>query len=333
MIRAKIALFLLWLAALPAHAGCDGTDLLDAMPADQRASLRAAADAQPYANGLLWRAERGDSVVHLVGTLHAPDPRHADTMAQITPLIDRASTVFLEFGDGDEARLQADMARNPGLAFIIDGPTLPEMLSRADWQALRGAMNDRGVPGFLAAKMKPWMAMLSLSMTKCAFQQAAKRQGGLDHLILGYARETGNPAQALEPYDSALTLMDHYSTEEQLELLSLNLAMGLDNPNDQHTTLVEAYFREEIRLIWEHGIAVSLTAPGQTREKVLADAARMEDAIVTRRNVQWMGRILPAAQAGEVFLAAGALHLPGETGLLNLLAEEGYRITRVPLTR
>ena len=31
---------------------------------------------------------------------------------------------------------------------------------------------------------------------------------------------------------------------------------------------------------------------------------------------------------GGAFIAIDALHLPGETGLLNLLAAQGYRITR-----
>jgi uncharacterized protein len=32
---------------------------------------------------------------------------------------------------------------------------------------------------------------------------------------------------------------------------------------------------------------------------------------------------------GGAFVAVGALHLPGERGILNLLARRGYRISRV----
>jgi len=34
-------------------------------------------------------------------------------------------------------------------------------------------------------------------------------------------------------------------------------------------------------------------------------------------------------QQGNAFIAVGALHLPGETGILNLLAGQGYQITRL----
>ena len=278
--------------------------------------LRDAANRLPFANGILWRAERGSSVIHLVGTLHSPDPRHDRTLARVKPLIDRAASVFLEFGDGDEARLQARMASDPGSAFIVDGPTLPEILPQADWLALRAAMSDRGVPGFMVAKMQPWMAMVTLGMSKCALQQALNKQRGLDQMILDYAGEIGNPARALEPFDTVLTLFNEHTLQEQLDLLRLSLNMEDADPEDQFTTVVEAYFRGEIRLIWEYGVHMGLEGAGVSRAEVLADAARMEDTMVTRRNRQWMTRILPATDAGEVFIAVGALHLPGKNGLL-----------------
>jgi hypothetical protein len=37
----------------------------------------------------------------------------------------------------------------------------------------------------------------------------------------------------------------------------------------------------------------------------------------------------PRLGEGGAFIAIGALHLPGETGLLSLLAAQGYQISRV----
>jgi len=329
MLRTIITL-LVSFAALPAFAQCVGTDLLAEMPATEQAELRAVADAHPYPNGLLWRAERGDEMVHLVGTLHVADPRHADTFAQIKPLIERADTIFLELGEGDEARLQAKIASDPGLAFIIDGPTMPEILPQEDWDSLRAAMSDRGVPGFMAAKLKPWMLMMTVGISKCVFAELQAGKRGLDHAIMEYASDINNPAQALEDFDTAMRIFDGYSDAEMLDFLRLALVQEQGDADALHATLVEAYFREEIRLIWEFTIRQSFGIEGYTEEQVLAEAARMEDALAIQRNRNWMDRILPAAAKGEVFVAAGALHLPGDQGLLNLLKNEGFTLTRIP---
>jgi uncharacterized protein YbaP (TraB family) len=47
------------------------------------------------------------------------------------------------------------------------------------------------------------------------------------------------------------------------------------------------------------------------------------------RNRTMVQRMAPQLAQGGAFVAIGALHLPGETGLLSLLAAQGYGITRV----
>jgi uncharacterized protein YbaP (TraB family) len=47
------------------------------------------------------------------------------------------------------------------------------------------------------------------------------------------------------------------------------------------------------------------------------------------RNARMIERMQPQLKTGAAFIAVGALHLYGDRGLLNLLARDGYRITRV----
>ncbi|KMW60040.1 GumN family protein [Candidatus Rhodobacter oscarellae] len=328
----RVLLTLLFcLAALPLWAQCAGNDLLARMPPAQRAALDQMADAHPYPNGILWRATKGDQVVHLVGTMHFHEPRHGATMSQIAPWIEGATTVFLELGEGDEARLQRDIATNPSLAFLTEGPSLLEMMDPADWDRLTAAMRQRGVPGFMAAKMQPWMALMTLSATKCVIEGVRAGKRGLDQMIIERAKELGNPARALEDHDTVLDIFGLFSQDEMIEFLTLFLRMENFEPDDQHKTLVEAYFREEIRVIWEFALVQALAEPqGLSEAEILADYARLEDALIGARNRGWMDRILPAAEAGPVLVAAGALHLPGEQGLLRLLERQGFQVERVP---
>jgi uncharacterized protein YbaP (TraB family) len=58
-----------------------------------------------------------------------------------------------------------------------------------------------------------------------------------------------------------------------------------------------------------------------------ADFEMLEEEILVGRNRAWIPVIEEATQANpRVVLAAGAAHLPGEDGLLSLLAERGWTI-------
>jgi uncharacterized protein len=50
---------------------------------------------------------------------------------------------------------------------------------------------------------------------------------------------------------------------------------------------------------------------------------------VAERNLRMVERMTDRLAEGGAFVAVGALHLPGERGILNLLAGRGYRISRV----
>ena len=58
--------------------------------------------------------------------------------------------------------------------------------------------------------------------------------------------------------------------------------------------------------------------------------ARMQAQLLEARNRAWIPVILGAQSRGTIVVAAGAAHLHGDAGVLNLLAEQGYTLTRQP---
>lgn len=324
------ALALACLALSPAaRAQCQGSNLIAALPAAERQALRAAADAAPFARGNLWQARRDGQVIHLVGTYHLDDPRHAAMMDRITPLIASASTVLVEAGPEEEAALKDRMARDPSVMVNTDGPTLREALTDPEWQALAAAMRDRGLPPFLVSKFRPWYVSALLAVPACqmaASEAAAKL--GLDGRIIAQASRSGVPVRALEPYDTVFRLFDAMPAKDQLAMVRSALATE-SRAADYAVTLAEAYFAEDARLIWELTRKLSADTPGYTAEQIEADLARMEQDLMVNRNRAWIPVIEEAAAQGPILVAFGALHLSGEAGVLNLLAQAGYTLTRL----
>ena len=76
---------------------------------------------------------------------------------------------------------------------------------------------------------------------------------------------------------------------------------------------------------------------GAIHGEMIAQSQAMDEQLVKMfllrfnedRNRTMVERMAPRLGEGGAFVAVGALHLPGETGLLNLLAAQGYQISRV----
>jgi hypothetical protein len=317
------------LLAPPALAQCAGTNLLDEMAPEKRAELAAAADAVPFPRGNYWRATRGDQVITIVGTYHFDDPRHFATLDVIRPAIESAATVLVEAGPEEEAALLDRMSRDPSTLMIVSGPTLIDRLPPDLWAQLSEALAQRGVPGFMAAKMQPWYVAVMLSLPPCAIAQMQDPKG-LDGLVIDTALGAGVPVRGLEPFDTVFTIFGSMTEDEMVSMIQSTLALE-DRSEDYAATLADAYFAGDSRIIWEYLRDVSYGLPGYTRDQVDAEFARMEELLMNARNRAWIPVLTDAAEDGPVFAAFGALHLAGEEGVLNLLQAEGFTVEDLPL--
>jgi uncharacterized protein YbaP (TraB family) len=324
--------FFLWFSLFSqGNAQCVGTDLIDALSAETRAHLQDRAATHPFAEGNFWRATRDGQTIDMIGTYHLADPRHDPSLEHATTLLAEAGTLLVEAGPDEMARITQAVTSRPGFMFILDGPTLPELLSPSDWAAVSQAAAARGVPGFLAAKMRPWYIATLLSVPGCAMD-AMRKEGalGLDQRVIALAQQSALPIVALEPFDTLFTIFSSLSAEQELEMVRGFLAME-SRPEDLMITLANAYFRGETRLIWEFTLFEAMNTPGFDKQKTETLFALMEDVLMTRRNKAWIPVLEQAAvDNGRILAAFGALHLPGETGVLALLRDRGWQITPNP---
>jgi uncharacterized protein len=318
------------LAAVPALARCQGSNQIAALPPETRATLRATVDAEPFAQGNLWRATRGDQVLHVIGTYHLDDPRHDAIMARIAPLLDQAATLLVEAGPEEEAALQRAMAEDPSLMFVMDGPTLPEVLPAETWTNLQDALRARSIPVPLGAKMQPAYLSMILAIPPCAASALTEAQNGLDKRIIRQAEARGMAVRALEPYHVLFDIFAGMSDTDQRDMLKISLAMD-DQSEDAFATMQDSYFSEDSRMIWEFSRWQTLQAPGFDPAGLEADFAMMEEALLTTRNRAWIPVIEAALADGPALAAFGALHLSGQDGVLALLERAGFALERLEM--
>ena len=313
----------------PVWGQCSGQNLIAALPVAEQAALRETAGLAPYATGNFWRASRGAQVVHLIGTYHLDDPRHAPVMATLAPVLAAATTLLVEAGPAEQAALKARISREPQLLIDNSGPTLPEILSKPEWDRLAEALRARGIPPFMAAKFRPWYLSVVLAVPPCNLAAMAGANG-LDERLIAAAAARNLPVAALEPYDTLFGIFDAMPLPEQLGMITSALAMEARS-GDFSVTLADAYFAGEGRLIWEFMRRETLLLPGYTPARAEREFASMEAAMMTARNRAWIPVIEAAAARGPVLAAFGALHLSGDQGVLALLAARGFTLKPLPV--
>ena len=324
------------LAVLPgsALARCQGQNMIAGLPAPDSAALEAATAAHPHARGNLWRASRmgadgtAQSVI-LLGTYHMADPRHDAILARVAPLLAEARALLVEAGPEEERALKRDIAATPDLLFITEGPSLMEQMPAEDWAAVAKALSDRNIPAFMGAKMRPWYLATMLAIAPCDMAEVAAGKG-LDHRLMDLAQERGLPIRALEPHTTLFRIFETLSPEQQLDMLRSSLLME-DRIADFAATLSDGYFAENSRQVWEYLRLTSHGLPGYTPARADAEFAMMEQVLMSRRNHAWVPVIEGEAEKGPVFVAFGALHLPGQDGVLNLLEGRGWQVERLAL--
>lgn len=329
------ALLVLALIAAFAFAGqadaqeteCGGRNILgelrDSDPAAYKRVLDEAA-AIPNGQGIVWKVEKaGLAPSWLMGTMHLTDARvlsMPDTARAAWPL---AQTVIVESDEIlDEKKAMAGLLSRPELTMLTDGSTITGLLSASDARKLDAGLKARGLSLPLVARMQPWMISSFVSLPACEYARKAKGAAFLDQKIAGDARAEGKTLVGLETMEEQLSAMTDLPVKFHLDALIETLALG-SRMDDAVETMIELYGAGDVGLTMP--MLKTLTPLGTDPDQ---GYAAFEQRIIVDRNKVMATRAAPYFNRGHVFMAVGALHLPGDEGLVSLLRQQGYTVTR-----
>ena len=238
---------------------------------------------------------------------------------------------MLEATPEEEAKLQELITKDPSRLFIVEGPTLPELLDEDTWQLIAAAATERGIPSFMAAKMQPWYLSLTLAVPSCAMSDMLQGVRGLDHMIIQDAEAAGVPMQAVEPFTTLFDLFKDDSFEEQVDMLRVSMLVP-ELQEQMFVAMLDRYFAEDIGRLWEMSRIAMQDVPDLDPVEANAMFDEMEESLLITRNRNWIPVISEAAAVhDDIVVAVGAGHLIGEEGVLQLLENEGWAISRVPV--
>ena len=322
--------------ATAVHGDCSGPSAFDALPLETQDQLRAESDLAPHASGLLWQVEKNGHRSYIIGTLHLPTPRLANITAQVSDLMQDTDRLLLELTLEDEQAFQVALTQDPSLFLITEGPSLIDRLGEETWAEVAAVLKSRGIPSFTAARYQPWFLSLTLAIPPCVTESLQKGELGLDRQLEQIAISQGLPTSSLDTVDALIALFSSDPIDTQVTQMKDAVEAGLLGQSSNPATIIDLYFKEDIQLIWTYeGWKALKTAEdnGAKAEAIASQIKQLEQGLVVDRNLQWMETLGFALSEGPATVAIGALHLPGEQGLLAQLKAQGFNVTRLSLTQ
>ncbi len=271
----------------------------------------AAAVPQRFAEGLLWEVRaRAAPPSYLFGTLHSDDRRVVALPVEVEDALARSRRFALEveLTPGAVAELGQRMLLAPG-------ESLEQLLPDEGWRRLHAAGAARGLSLHVLRRMQPGAVPRTLS--------APPRLGGatLDVVLQQRARRAGAEVFGLESVAEQVAVFEAFERAEQLAMLShtLNNLRLISRGVDE---LIDAWLARDLAAM-----------QAQVEDHVrLGDEAlnrRFLRELLDKRNERMFERMRPSLREGGTFVAVGALHLPGEGGLLERLHAAGFFLQRL----
>jgi len=262
-----------------------------------------------YDNGLLWKITgAAGEASYLFGTIHVGDPAVLDLPEAVGSALDGSAAFAMEVLPDP-----AEMLTFSTLMFFSDGQRLDQLLPANLYARTVDILQGYSLPEQAVAGMKPWAAFLTMSYPP-------DTQVVLDLELLERAQQAGATLHGLESMEEQGRVFNDLDITDQVQLLTDTVC---------HYEIVSGDFERMKELYLERDLK-GLSVFGQRH--AFEDNSLYElvtERLLTDRNRLMVERMLPLLEAGDAFVAVGAMHLPGADGILSLLAERGYGIERV----
>lgn len=309
---------------------CTGKDLLaDLGMKDPKLQAEVLAEAAiiPNHEAMLWRIEPPGGVEPswLFGTAHLTDPRIVNMPEPAHDALRKARTVALELA---EIRNRQEMAmaamKHARLLVLPLGQSLWDLIPDKDETYIRDNPNlPKGKAGALDP-YQPWVVATMLSFPPCEAKRQAAELPSLDQHIAMVAESQGISVTGLETVEEQLSIFAGMPLDQQAKFLVASAQLG-PLAGDYFETMVRLYLARRINVMMP--LAKRLQPPGTDTDTSIYGF--FQEELIDKRNKRMAERARPLIDQGNAFIAVGALHLPGKTGLVELLRSAGYKVMPV----
>ncbi len=264
-------------------------------------------------NSLLWKVEApSGEISYLYGTYHLLGADYFKEKTAVLEAYKKSETVVVEtIIDSNQLMTLASIS-------LMPGKSLKRMTDSTDYLLLKDKLEPiLGMDLAVFDMMKP-MVLSSAYAVSLAEELTpdSLKYGGLP-MDVYFAKQAEKEGKELMPLETMREqfeiLFNSQSPEEQLEDL-LMVIKDTASGEGAMTGILNSYFDNDLDGLYAASMEME------------SDPKDME-ALVDQRNKDWVQKLEAPLNESSHFIAVGALHLPGENGLIELLEQKGFTLS------
>lgn len=276
-------------------------------------SALVSAQTEGSSGSLLWKVQSKGSQQPswIFGTMHLLTNAYIDTLPAVKEAFYSSKTVAVELLIDETVQTKIMEAS------LLNEGTLKQILPDSSYSMLdQWLKNEAGIDLAAFDAYNP-VAVMTFVMGIAQMKYFPNPPGTvqLDGYFAEEARKEKKELIGLDTIEIQIdALFNSFSTERQIELLNEFLHSG-KSVQDQLTMMYNAYLGQNL----------------SEMEELMYGSYKPEEieVLLDNRNKYWVEQLSTKMSEQSVFLAVGALHLPGENGLIELLRARGFTVEAV----
>lgn len=263
-------------------------------------------------NSLLWKVSKDGSkhTSYLFGTMHTNDSLLNTFDQTWHKAVKSCDMLAGEINMTDPNELMSMMT-----AGMMKDSVLKDFYTEDEFKRVQKFINANvdAMTAMIITKMKPFYIMAAIME---APSEDSPYKMVMDMRLMDMAKKNNVKVVGLETSKEQAASIDVISLREQAKMLLEYVDSG--ETTDKEMELMEKNYYEQ-----------NLDALLASQKDFDAPEVLLR-SIIDGRNQRFAEHLLPNLETNNVFCAVGALHLPGETGLIASLKKAGYRVEPVP---
>lgn len=264
--------------------------------------------------GLLWRIENPETQqkAFVFGTIHLIPAKHFFLPKGLDSAFEQSSKIFMEI-DMDDMENFGKIFGIMDKLFMENGLSLADLVNENEYKLIESHFENIGMPLSMLKRMKP---LLLSALTGTEGNPLALKDGSFksyEFELAEMAKHNNKSLEGLETLDFQISLFDSIPYPVQAKMLM----ESIQAPPDKMEELYKIYLAQDI---------------GKMVHSVESEDPNLKpylEMLIFKRNQSWVPVVAREMETGTSLFAVGAGHLGGPRGLLNLLRQKGFTVTRI----